>query len=583
MMSIQQQPLASHEVDLKRTVSHGDDEISIKKRRINSNDNDEDVFHGQIFKSYIQNALDALDKQKDTLLIDRLTTRINLPPNDIDSLSIGSLSEILRNLSQEISRIDNKGCQKLILSLINLNAVKYRDNSQFIKNYQFFLTVLVSGIPKWWNEISTKIVADFIYSNVDFHHSLLKKVLNILPSSINTLQKRLRSMYPNKNNRKRELLNYVDNLLVLSQYCHELNYQNWCLIIENCIKLDVELQNELDELSDDEDSDEEDEEEEESEEEDEEEEDEQAEDNIDELDEEDFDEAELNINTSSVNEISSKLDSIMVVLLEKTTALSQDLDTDNGVEMYNILSTLFKTHILPTHLTRCIQYLLFNLASRHEQLMDSFLYLLIETSFQSDELLNNRIKSMQYISSFVARCKNLPQDKLVFVTSFLISWMDRFILEREIEVDESNSNLLDKFKLFYHCFQTLLYIFCFRFKQLKKNNGEWECGIDRFFQKAIITKFNPLKFCNENVVNIFARLSAREDVCYCFSILDKIKKENYGLNHQQININDLNGYFPFDPLMLKKSKKIIKENYLDWSDVQEDEDDDDDDDDDEEE
>ena len=46
--------------------------------------------------------------------------------------------------------------------------------------------------------------------------------------------------------------------------------------------------------------------------------------------------------------------------------------------------------------------------------------------------------------------------------------------------------------------------------------NDWECDLDKFFQRAILTKFNPLKFCDETVVYIFAKLATKLNVCYCY-------------------------------------------------------------------
>lgn len=170
--------------------------------------------------------------------------------------------------------------------------------------------------------------------------------------------------------------------------------------------------------------------------------------------------------------------------------------------------------------------------------------------------------------------------------SYLVGWINKYITEREHEVfefSESSSGGMERFKLFYATFQTLLYIFCFRHKQLVKDeaesgSGEWECDIDKFFQRVIIAKFNPLKYCDETVVFIFAKLATKLNVCYCYSIIEHNKRERMiqgnskmpstvgNFRHKQ-EFLDLEAYFPFDPVVLPGSKKIIDKNYVEWSQV----------------
>lgn len=89
-----------------------------------------------------------------------------------------------------------------------------------------------------------------------------------------------------------------------------------------------------------------------------------------------------------------------------------------------------------------------------------------------------------------------------------------------------------------------------------------------------------MKFCDETVVFIFAKLAAKLNVCYCYSIIEHNKRERIlqtnglpsavGNFKQKQEFLDLEGYFPFDPLILPKSKKIIQENYNEWCDTEED-------------
>ncbi|GME86669.1 unnamed protein product [Ambrosiozyma monospora] len=83
------------------------------------------------------------------------------------------------------------------------------------------------------------------------HHQTLQYLVHVVPTSINTLPQLLKTHYPNKHSSKDCLLNYVKNLLCIVEYCDILKSNVWSLLIENFIKLDVELQNELDDVDDD--------------------------------------------------------------------------------------------------------------------------------------------------------------------------------------------------------------------------------------------------------------------------------------------------------------------------------------------
>lgn len=466
-------------------------------------------------------------------------------------------------------------------------------------------------MPKWWSEISQVIIKQFTVSTekTKYHHELIRYFVQIIPTSIQSINKCLLRNFPNKHNAKADIVNYVGNLLNVMSYCSELRFNIWSLIIEKTIQIDVELQNELDELDDDEEdldmgSDEEDEEEDDD--------DEEVEDAdkkrkvhfkefenaIESDDEEMEDEDDLleeeinghNLQSMAIADLSEKLDSILTLVFQNiSNTMINEVEEENTVIQFNTLISLFKSHILPTYFTKSTQFILFYFTQLSPELTDSFLVTLVDVCFSATETIDKRIKALQYLSSYLSRAKGLQKSQITFIFSYLINWMNRYVEEREVEID-GNVNM-DRFKLFYSTFQVLLYVFCFRHSMLKnQETDEWELGIDKFFQRMIITKFNPLKYCNENVVMMFGKIAQEENVAYCFSIIQKnkneklkgisgssnaasdLKKQNGSQSSQRLNLVkqqfvDLEGYFPFDPLFLKSSKKFIKQYYVEWNDI----------------
>lgn len=427
-----------------------------------------------------------------------------------------------------------------------------------------------------------------------YHHDMLKFFLRMIPSSMGFIDLYMVRFFPNNNDTRKNLVNYISNVLQLTSYCKELRFQAWSLLIERTISLDVELQNELDELDDDidddlnESSDEENESPNDRLDDDRDDDDEKSEDEDEDLsDEEGEGQEEYNVQASmNIKELSSKLDSILTLISSRLgdELTPESIESGEGVSIFNTLTTLFKTHVLPTYYTRSIQYIMFHISQQQVELMDSFLVTLIDISFSPTENYEKKIKSLQYLGSFIARAKKLSRTQIIFVASYLTSWLNRYVIEREEEVDQPGG--MDRFKHFYAAFQALCYIFCFRHSLFRDADGNWECELDKFFQRMVLSKFNPLKYCNENVMLMFARISQHEDVAYCFSIIennnnerlrgiigrsDRDKKSSassaastWSLATRQQFI-DLQSYFPFDPLFLKQYKSMMKENYIEWS------------------
>ncbi|RLV93675.1 RNA polymerase I-specific transcription initiation factor RRN3 [Spathaspora sp. JA1] len=598
------------------------------------------VFSEQMYSAYVKSALLSLEKNE-PLQINSLTDKIRLPLGNPDAINLRHFSIVLKCLISNVSRLDNKACHNLIFAILGYKwlDIKKQDHDSnsyitFIDLYSHFLTVLVSTLPKYLSEVTTKIIGEFDSFNhteqtIINHHDILGKIFRYIPTCINTIPQTLQKNFPHHlSSSTSELTNYVNNLLHIISYCPELQFGIWQLIIECCIKLDVELQNELDDLDDDEieelingDDDEDSglvvisgedknvsdsEDEEENEDEDEDEEGGQMDGEVEYM-------VDPINSPDSIKVLVSKLDNIMNELFLNTeiSFTEDELNNGNGVNLFNTITSLFKSHILPTHFTKSIQFVLFHITQYHPELSDSYLVLLIDVAFNPKEILEKRLKAIQYLSSYIARAKQLSRHQIVFVVSYLIGWLDKYIMERECEIAdlESTNNKqvggMERFKLFYATFQALLYIFCFRHDILFKNgeanpqtnstkkpsstDSEWECDLDKFFQRAIIAKFNPLKFCDETVVYIFAKLATKLNVCYCYSIIEHNKRQRMLSNNGVTNLPsavgnfkqkqeflDLEAYFPFDPMVLPMSKKIINKNYVEWSEVNpEDEDDED--------
>lgn len=555
------------------------------------------------------------------------------------------MSIVLKLLISNISRLENSACANLITGILRYNWLEIKETDyspatykDFIDLYAQFLSVLVSSFPKYLNEVLIKVTSEFVFFQENEHlgikhHDILSKLIRFIPTCVNTLPSILHKNFPHHiSSTTIDLKNYVSNLLQVLVYCPELQYDVWQLIIECCIKLDVELQNEIDDLDDDEIEELINEESDNEVNDDErlssidstEKSNDQAEKigiDSDNLSEDEIPEGEIEYlinpvsSTGNIKNLIFKLDSLLFLVLNKTSDLFtvEKLNDGSGVFLFNTLTSLFKLHILPTHFTKLIQFVHFHISQYQPELMDSYLVLLIDIAFNVDEILEKRLKAMQYLSSYIARAKKLSKNQIVFVVSYLIGWLNKYVDERECEVLENNKERfrhkdmetrqsagMERFKLFYAAFQALLYIFCFRHNSLFKeadslyaepSDSVWECEIDKFFQRMILVKFNPLKYCDETVVFIFAKISTKLNVCYCYSILEHNKRERMLQNdtslmlpssttnfRQKQEFLDLEAYFPFDPLVLPQCKEIVGRNYIEWSSVDPSNDEDDEDD-----
>ncbi|KAG2736339.1 hypothetical protein G9P44_000429 [Scheffersomyces stipitis] len=608
--------------------------------QIISTESQQALFSDKMYATYVKSALESLDK--DPSQVNSLTDKIRFPVSHKEAISLSHFNIVLSSLIANVSRLDNKSCHSLISAILDYSWLELQSSGEvhqrFVELYSQFLGVLVSSYPKHLPDVTNKLMDEFSRFNPAVeskltHHDILTKIVRYIPTCINSLPQTLQKNFPHHlSSTTSELTNYVANLMKMREYCPEIQFNTWQLIVECCIKLDVELQNELDDLDDDEidelingddvdveaDSDSDDDDD-----------DIDVDVTIDPLhaDKDDVVDGEIQYmldsvsSTDNIKALSTKLDSIIQLLLQSTAGSFSDeeLNNGNGVALFNTINSLFRSHILPTHFTKSIQFVIFHISQYQPELADSFLVLLIDVAFNPNEILEKRLKAMQYLSSYIARAKNLSRHQVVFIVSYLIGWLNKYIIERECEIadfesrngarsnDGKSAGGMERFKLFYAAFQALLYIFCFRHQMLVKNgeavptnsislaesssDSEWECDLDKFIQRVILAKFNPLKYCDETVVYIFAKIATKLNVCYCYSIIEHNKRERMlqtngqaimpsavGNFKQKQEFLDLEAYFPFDPLVLPSSKKIVSKNYVEWAEVNPSVDDDDEDD-----
>lgn len=491
---------------------------------------------------------------------------------ELGQLPDDGVALILKRLMKEMNRLDSSTTTPLITGLLQL-PLGSEKSEMFISVYTNFLGLLTSLNPKWWTDVAHKIVGELVNprDSCRAHHALIARILNLVPTSVAKFEKIFTRHYPHKFDTTDATLNYLDNLLAVLEYAPDMQGPIWGLITERVMQLDVEVDdNEEDVDSDEEDSDEEedDSEEEESDE--------------DEDVEQPLKRQKLEPD-SRLQELHEKLDNIVVFLTRYLDMKFQPNKIEENIPLFITLLDKFKEYVVPTHTTRCVQFLMFRVAHAHPDLMDAFLVSLIDMAVDPLLKIEKRQKAMQYVSSFVARAKGLSRDQVIKVVTYLAQWLSRYIAEREFEVDETKN--MSRFRMFYVTCQALFYIFCFRHQQLHylTSDTQWEAGLDKLFQRAIVTKFNPLKYCKSTVTYKFARIAQKHNVAYCFSIIEENRSGRFAPassnrklmnsdsviwpNHREFSV--LESYFPFDPLSLPKTRSLFESSYIQWNDVNE--------------
>lgn len=470
-------------------------------------------FYDKFINEAIANGIDNKDfSSLDTILL-------SLDARKIESINIAHVSILIKNLCRYVAKLDSsKEMKALIDNLINLNDWFLHPEEDFANNYMKFIKLLCSGQPKYISKILETFILQLSDNNIsvtrEYHHQLFAYLVNGFPTIVSEFLNLLVRAFPNKNDTQARNINYIENLLEIMKYCKESRYSLMALIVEKMISIDVELQNEIDEMDSDnddsssdmsgEDSENDSGSEEESDSDDEYESGDEKLDSDDEVlsDREDEEngmylsssmdkqskaddlsdeaipegEEEYGVEESNnIQELSVKLDLMLAKVsgFLRANLTTEKLESGEGIEIYTNLKSIFKSHILPTYYTKSTQYLIFHASQEQEELMDSFLVGLLDVSFSKTESIESRVKALQFLSSFIARAKKMTKSQILFVCTYLVTWLSRYVVEREVEI-EGMAGTMERFEHFYATFQALCYIFCFRHDifKLKSQNAD---------------------------------------------------------------------------------------------------------------
>lgn len=335
---------------------------------------------------------------------------------------------------------------------------------------------------------------------LDRVHYALQFILDLVPTAaFSTLFPTLVAEFPHKSERKQAHTNYLKNLLRVVEYAPALRNKILTMLIDRVIKVDIEIQVDLDELEEDEG--------------------EELEAKLtgkilrnikdaavfkgdDDSDGgEEYDKDEDSDAVNSIKETVDKLDSMLQILFEyysKSFPTKSTKDPSiHSIETFELLLRSFNATVLPTYRSRYTQFLLFWASQKSPRFSDQFCVSVLEKALDNSRPQGTRQAAAAYIASFVARAKFMPEKDVRAVIRLMCRWLGAFVDERS---QECHGLDVSRWGGFYSVCQAVLYIFCFRWRDLKEDEEDefgiveerWTSGLE-VLGKVITSRFNPLK------------------------------------------------------------------------------------------
>ncbi|KAI9481401.1 MAG: RNA polymerase I-specific transcription initiation factor RRN3 [Benjaminiella poitrasii] len=492
-----------------------------------------------------------------------------------------------------------------------------------------FLENLVSAHAFYVVPIFNSLVQGFRYRNslpqntsitrtksYERYHEALQCILQLIPTGSNSLFVSLVRYMPHKRFNSADQAAYVKNILSVSEYVPVLRKQILGLVIDQMVQIDAQIQIELDEMNEDVEFDvynlnfDEDYDSEESDSGDEDDENISDSESID-SEASDNGKEERNDSIQEIKYMVRKLDAMMNLTFQYFAKCATTASQDVQSEIFYALVDIFDRAVLKTLKSRYTQFLLFYFCSLNVNIYsDYFLEHLIQHIVDPLKPNVTRVAASAYISSYVARGKFLEPNTIQRVVLTLSSWCESYVNQYEHQVQSLDCK---KHDVFYAVVQAIMYIFCFRWRDLVLDKNEldmeedleeeeiseehrrlthpeagfgsgvshtWCVGL-RNLPRLVMSRFNPLKLCASSVVRQFAKLARNAHFMYVYPILEKNRDIFVpGLENANI-LQTVQTFFPFDPYRLEGSRVFVDNIYFEW--IADDEDDSDEEDSDEEE
>ncbi|CRL04694.1 CLUMA_CG017758, isoform A [Clunio marinus] len=364
-------------------------------------------------------------------------------------------------------------------------------------------------------------------------HTLIAKILEVMPMIPVTLRKEIRSEFPYFKEQNFKIVGYIHNLFMILEYCPSMTYDIVDLVLENLVMIDVNVTREQIELS--------------------------------EADEDENDEDIMKL------PVAETLDLCMEKVFNFIQSKFED-NSDSGKRnqkmIIQAIFTYFDEQILKTH-TKHVHFILFYIASLEKTFLNDFLNFLWRKTVDRNQSPTIRQIAIGYLSSFLSRTKFLPMETLKNYLTLLSDWAHDYI-----KACDFNPNKNPKAHVvFYSVCQAMFYIIAFRGPQLTrgKENLKFLLALDLW--PIVKHPLNPLNVCLPAIVTIFDNITTKYQILFCRTIIvnnaSKCLTTVYA-NEQHRPEEVLESVFPFDPYLLKKSGKRIFPLYVEYEGIQDD-------------
>lgn len=574
---------------------------------------DDDLLDPLVVKEEIHRALQR-HLIGDESSYDKLKTKFTTPYNQEDAPSTKTLRVHLQGILSHIS-ILNKNCYDLVHAIIASEWVG-RDQAYFSLFAKVLgnLSAAQGGFVGKITHMLVELLGPQKTRRIPGHRpvrqalihqrvfQILQYITQLAPTASGAVIEAVRKRMSWEFSKASDRLTYIRSFIELIEYLPELTSDILTTIMIELVKLDVSVQTDLDEDEDD------------------------AEDDIlqyisssqtlvgreeiqrdadstvDSDDDSSSVESEpeedplanpIQLQRAKLKDDIKQIDQIMDKLFEYyTKALSSaSFQSRDGAMLQ--LQAQFHNIILPTYRSRHPQFLIFHFAQSSPILVDQFVSSCIQVLVDKHQPHILRQSAAAYFSGFVGRGAHVSPTVVSDCVGLLCDQLN--ILRKAYEPGCRGPDL-KRYSDFYATMQAILYIFCFRWRDLASISSDMDDDSDQeddepeayhfsdslrsTLSSAIYSPLNPLRICTPDIVEQFAKLTFALQFLYLHSKIETnkhVRLHSHWRSLSDLHISQperdlswvgdngmLEGYFPYDPYHLPVSKRWLEGDYVQW-------------------
>lgn len=512
----------------------------------------------------------------------------------------------------------NRACGDLVTAVLESDWAT--QDIEYLETFRRFLLVLISANSSWIRESLEVLVSSFSrslsghaalsgVSRQEAHkrvHLVIESVLQKFPHNGPTsLRNIIDASYPAPEDSIRAHVLYVHNIFRITDYAPELEAAIMSTVTGRLVNLDMQIQTDIEEFDD--------------------------------LDDllvehtpgaldtfinslEDDDDDDLSDDGSDIGEAGlqsaeekakavrreiQKMDVLMDLAFEQYAKIAAG-GPEAQERAFSLLESQFDAYLLPSFRSRHTQFLLFHFAQISPELMDRFAGTCLIRAMDKGKNSHVRQSAAAYLASFVARGNHVSaqivRDVFAFISEELAD------LRKSYEPNCRGPDL-HRYGTYYALVQALLYIFCFRWRDLESTPSDpgspmsgYNClpvedgnlrhtfmaGVKDTLDQNILSPLNPLKICSPIIVEEFAKVSHHVGILFIFPKIElnkrlrlvptsvsALERENALSGRRDESLLQLDEYFPFDPYLLPRSKRWLQGDYREFQGLPGDEEDED--------